>query len=351
MSNIVNAPDLPSEDDEDDDYDPSRDPDAEKDDRSGKQKKLPGGRLKRDRGSAAADENEDEEDIEGDAEEQDVLPVHSKAATKKAKVTALWDQLQQGPLAGRAAASAGASTSDVQPIAPTKSKLSWGALCRPAPKAAPQEDKNRNWMLQLGFKGKVQSTAGTTPPSGSQQPEPSKTADAASQEVQPPASESRTNGQGLEPKEAVLQQKAALSLAATAIAAAKAATSSTAANSHGKVEVTETRRFAGKDIEMTKTVSVAVAEAEKQKRSKAGIDAVLASLQAAKKVNILDKSRSDWSTFKTSNTKVEEELEVYKKSSDKYLDKVDFLKRAELRQYEKERDARLAGDIRSRGRL
>ncbi len=55
--------------------------------------------------------------------------------------------------------------------------------------------------------------------------------------------------------------------------------------------------------QMTKTVSVAAAEAEKQKRNKAGLDAVLASLQAAKKVNILDKSRSDWSTFKTSNTK------------------------------------------------
>ena len=48
---------------------------------------------------------------------------------------------------------------------------------------------------------------------------------------------------------------------------------------------------------------------------------------------------------------VDDELEAYKKSNDKYLDKVDFLKRAELRQYEKERDARLGGDIRSRGRL
>ena len=48
---------------------------------------------------------------------------------------------------------------------------------------------------------------------------------------------------------------------------------------------------------------------------------------------------------------VDDELEAYKKSNDKYLDKVDFLKRAELREYEKERDARLGGDIRSRGRL
>ena len=48
---------------------------------------------------------------------------------------------------------------------------------------------------------------------------------------------------------------------------------------------------------------------------------------------------------------VEDELETYKKSSNKYLDKVDFLKRTELKEYEMERDARLGGDIRSRGRL
>ncbi len=48
---------------------------------------------------------------------------------------------------------------------------------------------------------------------------------------------------------------------------------------------------------------------------------------------------------------VEAELEEYKKSGDKYLDRVDFLKRAELRQYEKERDERLGADIRTRGRL
>ena len=47
----------------------------------------------------------------------------------------------------------------------------------------------------------------------------------------------------------------------------------------------------------------------------------------------------------------EAELEEYKKSGDKYLDRVDFLKRAELREYEKERDARLGADVRNRGRL
>ena len=135
---------------------------------------------------------------------------------------------------------------------------------------------------------------------------------------------------------------------------------------------------------------------------KGGLDALLGSLQQAKKVNVLDKSRMDWGDFKSSDVKVskspeekaavclacslqqnfsimrlcianqianiqancarddwqsialmqvDEELEGYKKSGDKYLDKVDFLKRAELRQYEKERDQRLSQDMRSRGRL
>ena len=53
----------------------------------------------------------------------------------------------------------------------------------------------------------------------------------------------------------------------------------------------------------------------------------------------------------SNDMQVDEELEGYKKSGDKYLDKVDFLKRAELRQYEQERDQRLSRDMRSRGRL
>jgi len=57
----------------------------------------------------------------------------------------------------------------------------------------------------------------------------------------------------------------------------------------------------------------------------------------------------DWQSIEL--MQVDEELEGYKKSGDKYLDKVDFLKRAELRQYEKERDQRLSQDMRSRGRL
>ena len=92
------------------------------------------------------------------------------------------------------------------------------------------------------------------------------------------------------------------------------------------------------------------AKAEQHKRNKAGLDAVLASLQATKKVSVLDKSRHDWAGYKKDNENVDEELEAYKKSGGKYLDKVNFLQRAELREYETERNARLASDVRNRAR-
>ena len=88
------------------------------------------------------------------------------------------------------------------------------------------------------------------------------------------------------------------------------------------------------------TVEEAEKHKEREHRNKAGLDAVLASLEGAKKVNVLDKSRDDWGQFKKADTNIDEELEAYKKSGTKYLDRIDFLKRAELREYEAERDNR-----------
>ena len=104
-------------------------------------------------------------------------------------------------------------------------------------------------------------------------------------------------------------------------------------------------------MQLTKLGDAKEAEAEQRRRNAAGLDAVLNSLKQAKKVNVLDKSRHDWTEFKDGAAEVKDELETYKKSSDKYLDKVDFLKRAELREYEAEREKRLQADMRSRGRL
>ncbi len=65
----------------------------------------------------------------------------------------------------------------------------------------------------------------------------------------------------------------------------------------------------------------------------------------------MDKTRHDWSGYKKANTDMEEELENHQRSGGKYLDKVDFLKRAELREYEQDRDKRLASSMNTRGRL
>lgn len=48
---------------------------------------------------------------------------------------------------------------------------------------------------------------------------------------------------------------------------------------------------------------------------------------------------------------MEDELEAHQRGGSKYLDKVDFLKRAEVREYEQERDKRLASNVNTRGRL
>jgi hypothetical protein len=94
-------------------------------------------------------------------------------------------------------------------------------------------------------------------------------------------------------------------VAAAALAAAKGAASATAAQQYGKVVVTETRRFAGKDITVKKEVAADSKEALQAgaggpaaagataldadavaaaARKRAGLDAVLESLAQPKKV-------------------------------------------------------------------
>ena len=81
-----------------------------------------------------------------------------------------------------------------------------------------------------------------------------------------------------------------MAAAAAALAAAKQAASSTTAAQHGTVTLQETRRFAGKEVTVAREVATgskeatkAAAEAESAAKKKAGLDAVLASLEHAKK--------------------------------------------------------------------
>ncbi|XP_073127502.1 uncharacterized protein [Henckelia pumila] len=130
--------------------------------------------------------------------------------------------------------------------------------------------------------------------------------------------------------------------AAAALAAVKEAAGLSTAG-RGKVEVTEVRDFAGEEIEVKKLVD---AEAVDKGKTAAGaisaVDAVLEQIKKKPKLSVLDKSKKDWGEFKDENIGMEDELDAYKKSSNQYLDKVSFLQRTDYREFERERDVRLA---------
>lgn len=134
-------------------------------------------------------------------------------------------------------------------------------------------------------------------------------------------------------------------LAAAALAAARDAAAVSAINK-GKIEVTEIRDFAGEEIEVKKLVDPSSKEAAERAKLHAGpssaVDSVLEQIKKKPKLSLLDKTKKDWGEFKEENKDYEEELDAYKKSSNQYLDKVSFLSRADYREFEKERDARLA---------
>ncbi|MCL7029859.1 hypothetical protein MKW94_020180, partial [Papaver nudicaule] len=59
------------------------------------------------------------------------------------------------------------------------------------------------------------------------------------------------------------------------------------------------------------------------------VDNILEQIKKKQKLSVLDKTKKDWGEFKEENKGLEDELDTYKKSSNKYLDK-------------QERDVRLA---------
>ncbi|CAI9773890.1 unnamed protein product [Fraxinus pennsylvanica] len=134
-------------------------------------------------------------------------------------------------------------------------------------------------------------------------------------------------------------------LAAAALSAVKDA-AALAALGRGKVEISEVRDFAGEEVEVRKIVDATSKEASDKGKGTAGtvsaVDAVLEQIKKKQKLSVLDKTKKDWGEFKEENKGLEDELDAYKKSSNQYLDKVSFLQRSDYREFERERDARLA---------
>ncbi|XP_047056433.1 craniofacial development protein 1-like isoform X1 [Lolium rigidum] len=178
----------------------------------------------------------------------------------------------------------------------------------------PKEKKNKvtnNWMSVLGIAPSKASTINQVPKNGQQQTQHETSEDAKK-------------------------------LAANALAAVRDAA---AASGKGKVEITEVRDFAGKDIEIKKLVDAdskeAVEKAKAAGASPSAVDNILEQIRKKQKLSVLDKTKKDWGEYKVEN-KVEEELGAYKKSSNQYLDRQSFLQRADYREFERERDARLS---------
>ena len=115
------------------------------------------------------------------------------------------------------------------------------------------------------------------------------------------------------------------------------------------LQITEVRDFAGQEIEVKKLVDADSKEASEKAKGAApsAVDAVLEQIKKKQKLSVLDKSKKDWGEFKEEKG-LEEELDAYKKSSNQYLEKVSFLQRTDYREFERERDARLAQQAKRR---
>ncbi|KAE8714246.1 Craniofacial development protein 1 isoform 2 [Hibiscus syriacus] len=133
-------------------------------------------------------------------------------------------------------------------------------------------------------------------------------------------------------------------IATAALSAVKdAAAAAAAASNRGEIEISEVRDFAGQDIEIKKRIQADSKEAaDKAKGTPSAVDAILEQIKKKPKLSVLDKTKKDWGEFKEENKGMEDELDAYKKSSNQYLDKVSFLQRTDYREFERERDARLA---------
>ncbi|XP_054012377.1 craniofacial development protein 1 [Hylaeus anthracinus] len=142
-----------------------------------------------------------------------------------------------------------------------------------------------------------------------------------------------------------------------------------------KIKITKIFEFAGEEVKVEKEVSVDSAEArlslssaensEKTGNSASsagrgsgrgkgfkraglgGISSVLGQIGKKAKISTLEKSKLDWDSYKKEEN-LEEEITTHNKGKDGYLERQDFLQRADLRQFEIEKQLRNANRRSSR---
>ncbi|KAD4982846.1 hypothetical protein R6Q59_002480 [Mikania micrantha] len=235
-------------------------------------------------------------DFSGDQQPQTTTNVSQTVPDKNARVDAVWQQMNKGISSDKLNSILKKSTTNL--------KVN---LSKPSSKPS-----SASWMTVLGLGPKTNSPVQPVPTSK-------------------PVDKQDSVGED------------ALKIAAAALSAAKDAANMAALSGRGKIEVREVRDFAGESIEVKKLVDANMTEAlEKEKGgASSAVDAILEQIKKKPKLSVLDKTKKDWGEFKEEN-QLDEELETYKKSGNQYLDKVSFLERADYRQFERERDARLA---------
>ncbi|KAF7407619.1 hypothetical protein HZH66_002156 [Vespula vulgaris] len=137
-----------------------------------------------------------------------------------------------------------------------------------------------------------------------------------------------------------------------------------------KVKITKIFEFAGEEVKVEKEVSVDSAEArlsltsaENSMKTDAstspagrgrgggrgikrgglgGISSVLGQIGKKAKISTLEKSKLDWDNYKKQEN-LEEEIITHNRGKDGYLERQDFLQRADLRQFEIEKQLRNSG--------
>eukprot|EP00976_Prorocentrum_cordatum_P050083 1010590-Prorocentrum_minimum.AAC.1 len=277
---------------EDEDYNPEEVEDTKSRKRPRDDVKIEKGRnpLMKDTAEATAEEEEEEEKEKEDPQ-------------KKAKIDSLWNQLNAGSSSKAA-----------------KGGFSLAALCKPASKKKKVDDQS--WMRSLGALGGARSSSKDDLRNAAKAAlgTASKTLMVSTNSV----GSIRAAGKG----QTLGSDKGKI-----------------VAEENGKLVVTETRNFSGQQIAVTRTIAADSKEARKIKSTSGagGIDAVLQQIEGKKKMNVLDKTKVDWGEYKSEqDVHVQEDLEKHKKSGDTLLEKKDFLQRADLKQYEIERDSRNA---------
>lgn len=131
-----------------------------------------------------------------------------------------------------------------------------------------------------------------------------------------------------------------------------------------KVTITKEFDFAGETVKITKDVDLNSEEGKKEmkklaeekkdpvknpdapgpamfgRKSGGGLGSILSKIGKKDKISTLDKSKLDWETFKQEKG-ISEELQIHNRGKEGYIERLNFLSRADQRQFEIEKNIRL----------